>query len=308
VPVIGGGPNLAGFAQYADTAPNFTAGKLGLGASPTPRNPINSLQQVDGGSVGTTGADIVGGSFATKFTGDFTSMGGPDPGFIWGWETFTITGNSAGDLAGVTNLIGGNIELALAIPSGHITTVIGFQCSAELWGAAAGATVDNMISAYVDPPSRKSGATGGSVTTAIGLQVNTPTVGANNFAIYQAGSGTNRFDGQVQVGGSLIGIGTGGAMQIQNGFSGGGTFQLFDSTHGAHVFLIPGSSTGEVQIRDSASTRALMRATGDGLKLGFYNVNPVTRAAAITAPTDLATSITAINAIRTALTNIGITS
>jgi hypothetical protein len=50
----------------------------------------------------------------------------------------------------------------------------------------------------------------------------------------------------------------------------------------------------------------------DGTTAGLYGVAPVTRAAAITAPTGGATidaeSRTAINAIRTALTNIGITS
>ena len=44
-----------------------------------------------------------------------------------------------------------------------------------------------------------------------------------------------------------------------------------------------------------------------GGRVGFYGVTPVVKAAAITAPTDLATCITAINAIRVALTNMGIT-
>jgi hypothetical protein len=41
--------------------------------------------------------------------------------------------------------------------------------------------------------------------------------------------------------------------------------------------------------------------------VGFYGATPVVRAAAIAAPTDLATSIVAINAIRVALTNLGVT-
>ena len=42
-------------------------------------------------------------------------------------------------------------------------------------------------------------------------------------------------------------------------------------------------------------------------KIGMYGAVPVVQAAAIAAPTDLATSIVAINAIRVALTNLGLT-
>jgi hypothetical protein len=41
--------------------------------------------------------------------------------------------------------------------------------------------------------------------------------------------------------------------------------------------------------------------------VGMYGVTPVVKAAVIAAPTDLATSIVAINAIRVALTNLGVT-
>lgn len=41
--------------------------------------------------------------------------------------------------------------------------------------------------------------------------------------------------------------------------------------------------------------------------IGHYGVTPVAKAVAITAPTDLASSIVAINAIRVALTNLGLT-
>jgi len=44
-----------------------------------------------------------------------------------------------------------------------------------------------------------------------------------------------------------------------------------------------------------------------GGRVGLYGVTPVVKAAAIAAPTDLATCITAINAIRVALQNLGIT-
>ena len=44
-----------------------------------------------------------------------------------------------------------------------------------------------------------------------------------------------------------------------------------------------------------------------GGRVGFYGVTPVVKAAAISAPTDLASCIVAINAIRVALQNMGIT-
>lgn len=55
----------------------------------------------------------------------------------------------------------------------------------------------------------------------------------------------------------------------------------------------------------------------NGSTVGFYGVTPVARAAAITAPTaagatyvqaQVTSLVTAVNALRTALTNVGITS
>jgi hypothetical protein len=60
--------------------------------------------------------------------------------------------------------------------------------------------------------------------------------------------------------------------------------------------LLVGRSGQSLQIGGSATTT-----------VGFYGATPVVRAAAIAAPTDLATSIVAINAIRVALTNLGVT-
>lgn len=51
----------------------------------------------------------------------------------------------------------------------------------------------------------------------------------------------------------------------------------------------------------------LVQVGGTAGTIGFYGATPVVKAAAIAAPTDLASSIVAINAIRVALTNLGLT-
>ncbi len=57
----------------------------------------------------------------------------------------------------------------------------------------------------------------------------------------------------------------------------------------------------------SFDTNGYVSVAPSGGRIGLYGVTPVVRAAAITAPTDLASAIIAIDAIRTALLNIGIT-
>ena len=65
-------------------------------------------------------------------------------------------------------------------------------------------------------------------------------------------------------------------------------------------------NTGEVLLV-GRSGQALQIGGAATTLVGFYGATPVVRAAAIAAPTDLATSIVAINAIRVALTNLGVT-
>lgn len=82
----------------------------------------------------------------------------------------------------------------------------------------------------------------------------------------------------------------------------GGTYRFFGnvSTDDSDAFRL----SGEIEIDGPLNH--------DGTTVGFYGVAPVTRAAAITAPSGGATidaeARTAINSIRTALTNIGVTS
>ena len=63
------------------------------------------------------------------------------------------------------------------------------------------------------------------------------------------------------------------------------------------------------------ATRQIYAFPGTGVTIGqkstdkvsFYGATPIVQASAVTAATDLATSITAINALITALKNLGIT-
>lgn len=80
----------------------------------------------------------------------------------------------------------------------------------------------------------------------------------------------------------------------------------------ASEMTIDNNAGGAAKVIFSGETEIDGTLNHDGTTVGFYGVAPVTRAAAITAPTGGATidneARTAINAIRTALTNIGITS
>lgn len=71
---------------------------------------------------------------------------------------------------------------------------------------------------------------------------------------------------------------------------------------------MPNSKAVGVAFEDAQLDGAIMGKTGG--TAGFYGTNPIVQAAAITAVTNTATGTelaTAINAIRTALKNIGIT-
>lgn len=71
---------------------------------------------------------------------------------------------------------------------------------------------------------------------------------------------------------------------------------------------MPNTKAVGVAYEDAQLDGAIMGKTGG--TAGFYGTNPIVQAAAITAVTNTATGTelaTAINAIRTALKNIGIT-
>ena len=71
---------------------------------------------------------------------------------------------------------------------------------------------------------------------------------------------------------------------------------------------MPNTKAVGVAFEDAQLDGAIMGKTGG--TAGFYGTTPIVQAAAITAVTDVATGAqlaTAINALRTALKNIGIT-
>jgi hypothetical protein len=112
-------------------------------------------------------------------------------------------------------------------------------------------------------------------------------VAGGGFEMY-GGSGTAGAGGNVVIGaGSSLGaIDVGGEINI---FAGTG------SPHGA-VYLDVGGGGNTVWVARSGTTR----------QLGFFNTTPVAQQASAPVATNLATAITLVNALRTALLNLGL--
>ena len=93
-------------------------------------------------------------------------------------------------------------------------------------------------------------------------------------------------------------------------FAGTNTLQLI--INGSTATLDAGTGT-QLHLTQNGSnligfdTSGYVTVAPSAGRLGFFGVTPVVKAAAISAPTDLASCIVAINAIRVALTNLGIT-
>lgn len=165
--------------------------KFGIGAPASARFPFNTLQVIQGADVGTSGTDIIGFNLSTRFAGDFAEMGGPDPGSVWGTQSFTMAGHGADDGDGITYLYGG---LFTSVISGGATIpyVIGLAGSTAVFGATASGTIQNAYSIMAISPDVVEGATG-HIQNAISLYVAKPTAGENsNFSLFVAG-GESRF-------------------------------------------------------------------------------------------------------------------
>jgi hypothetical protein len=82
-------------------------------------------------------------------------------------------------------------------------------------------------------------------------------------------------------------------------------YQAGEKELGSDKLYIANSSTAEPLVLGNFANKELRLYT---TKLGFYGVTPVARAAAIGEPAESLGSLkTAVNAIRTALKNVGIT-
>lgn len=160
------------------------------GSLASSRNPWKSSQIM---LASTSGVDHVAHLQQAVFAGDWSADAGTDPGFGWGLNVYSTTGQTAGDANGMNTLYGGLIEAAIRAPAGTtVTSAIGLMSDVSFSQSLAAATVGTMTSMYVNRPRRKDGATAGTVTgTAYGLRVSkvaaVDTGAANGYSVYVEG-------------------------------------------------------------------------------------------------------------------------
>lgn len=192
---------------YAPIVNAAHTGTFGVNATSAKRQPVNIASTLDAADLPGT-QDKVGAVLSTTVKGDFTGLGGSNPGFVFGMNVFTVTGSAANDAKGINALIGAIMEADIATPAGvTIASVQGLLAQAAFFGAAAGATVTQMESLRVAAPIRKDGATAGTATNVYGLFVEAVTSGAvgatgSAFSLFVAG-GNSRFGGRLDVAGSI---------------------------------------------------------------------------------------------------------
>lgn len=164
----------------------------------TPRIPHNRSVRIDGHNVPGT-SDKVGHSLSTTVDGDFIDTGGSNEGFVWGFNTFlTLL-----DAIGLTDISGALLEAAVT-RGGSFSVVRGMEAGVSLFGPDATAHVGQMESLRVTAPTRKDGATGGTVDRAYSLIVEAPSLGSQaNFAINVEG-GWSWFGGPIDAQQSVV--------------------------------------------------------------------------------------------------------
>lgn len=203
-------------------------GKFGVNATPTTKQPVNMLTTLSGSGVSGS-QDKVAFALGANVTGNFSSDTGSNPGFFWGMNLFATTGSSAGDGAGLTDIIGGLIEMSIQTPAGTtLPHVIGLQGEAAFFGATSGCTVTQMESVRVSAPKRKDGASTGTATNVYGLFIEDVTAyntGSSNskFSLFVEG-GISRLQGLLTV--DNVVQSHNGTMTLQGDYSGNGKIVL----------------------------------------------------------------------------------
>jgi hypothetical protein len=241
-------------------------GRFGVNKATSVKQPINMGATLNASTVSGSTDDKICIELSGNLTGDFTSDSGSNPGFAWGMNGFFTTGSSANDGKGLTDVIGGLVEMCVQTPAGTTFPVLrGFQAEAAFFGASAGATVTQMESMRVSAPKRKDGATAGTATNVYGLFIEDTTaynVGATNrWSLFVEG-GISRFQGRVDIADTVVSYNA--TLNLQGDYSGNGRIRL--TTNG----------------------------------IGFFGATPITRP---TLPSS--GSVTAAD-IRTALINLGL--
>jgi hypothetical protein len=203
-------------------------GRFGVNKTTSVKQPVNIGSTLNAATVAGNTDDKVGIELSANFTGDFTGDTGSNPGFAWGLNLFATTGSAASDGKGLSNLTGALLEMSIGTPSGTTFPVVrGLQAEAAFYGASAGCTVTQMESMRVSAPKRKDGAVAGTATNVYCLFVEDPgayPVGATNaWALFVEG-GVSRFQGRMDVSGTILSYNS--SLSLQGDYSGAGVIQL----------------------------------------------------------------------------------
>lgn len=232
-------------ATYAPHVSPTFSGTFGIGGSPgNAGNPFSLNQTISGPAAVATGTtDVVGTQFNNTFTGDFTGMGGADPGFVFGGDHYTVIG----DTTGVSSVEGWIGEVSITKTSGTINTVVGTEAGVSFDGPNAAATVNTAISLLVADPGRQRNGAHGTIGSAYGLFVDQTTGGPHPISLYVAG-GVSRFGGRVDVFNTITN--NGGANLDLNG--------AFAATDAASLSLQSTANGGHVQATVPTATSYLL--------------------------------------------------
>lgn len=265
--------DIGGVPDGVNLSGSYVAGQTAAVISIDEENriPFAALSTINGPAAVASGDDnLVGFALNPKVTGDFTGISGSDPGFWWGLNLFAHTGAAAGDGAGLTNMVGGLVELAIQKASGTIPYACGLQAEVALFGAPAGATITQAESMRVAAPKKKNGATGGAITNAYGLFVEEVTEGTSaNFSMVVDG-GISRFGGRVDVDGVICSTGSSG-LTVAAGFtsSDGALLALYDdATNSGSAYVHLATSGASLAVYDGSAVATHLYRTG-GISVDF---------------------------------------
>lgn len=250
-------------SQYAPKAsPTFT-GLFGIGVPANAGIPVSLDQTIDAATaIGAGSSDIVGTQFNTTFTGNFSSMGGNNPGFLFGGDHYTVVGEASG-VNTVTGFIG---EVSITKTSGTIPTVIGLEAGVSFNGPTAGAVVTQGISMMVPDPTRQLGGATGTITNAYGLFVEAVTSGTgSSMSLFVAG-GVSRFMGRVDVYNNITNAG-GGNLDINGAFasSDAASFTLQSTPNGGHAVAEMPTSNSFLFVQQSGTGGLGLAVNGAGV-------------------------------------------
>lgn len=174
VPIAGTGepPDfVADLRRIAEDAGETFAAKI----NEDQRLPLGIRNTVSPTGAATPGnTDIVALSFVNIIEGNHDGiLNNFSPGFAFGLNSYTVTGDQIDDCAGLQYLYGNLIETAIRLPAGAQTLGFadGLACQVAFSHPTAGSTVDRMASLRVIAPERKDGAAAGTANEVYGMLI-----------------------------------------------------------------------------------------------------------------------------------------